>query len=130
MPIVNDHVDADGDRILTTTDQQNREYEKVIFRKPVNLVVGLGPNNRVLPVKVNVSFRKGESYFGEELVWQLIFDGDDKDLQKVWRNGYRKKSPMNHIEFYFSGDIKKILNKINRLVDNGRSQTYQTKIDE
>ena len=118
VPIKSDYTDSDGDRILTTFDFENREYEKVMFSKPVDLVVAFGKYNRVIPVLVNVSFRKGQSVYGEQMVFQLIYKGDDSSLKKLWeRTKYRKKSPVNHVEFYFSGNIKSILNKVNKLIE-------------
>lgn len=117
MVTLNKTIDEDGDKLLTTSDGQ-RTYEKVIFKTPLELIVAFGKYNRVIPVVMNVSYRKGTSIYGDQIVWQLIYNGDDKTLKEVWdRKKYVKKSPENHIEFYFSGDVKKKLNKINKLVE-------------
>ena len=122
-----------ADNIFIMTNQN-----KVIFSKKLELVIAFGKYNRVIPVRLNVSLRTGDSIFGVQLIWQLIFEeGEDKELREFWdgkrmvgrkKSRYKKRSPENHVEFYFDEDyIEKNIKKIMTIVERWKDGKDENK---
>jgi len=84
----------DGMTLAKTKDNEGREYHKVFYHTTINACIALGQQNIIIPVRINIGLRRGNSHFNEEVVFQLIQDGDIK------KQPYNKTSPENHIEFY------------------------------
>ena len=89
---------TNGINYVVTKDNDGRVYHKLFLPNKIDLCLALNNNNYIIPMKINISLRNGQSKFGEQIVIQLVKDGN---LTEV----YRKKSPMEHIEFYLPKEL-------------------------
>jgi hypothetical protein len=77
----------------TTTDNQGKIYKKVFSNFEQGAIVCEKGENKKYSVKPNISIRKGDGLFGEEVVLQMII----KDFVETYKAG----TQTDHIETYF-----------------------------